>query len=557
MPTELTDGFSLAAQVPAALLRKVFSPSFLQALPGLNRTAPSGKQLTLWFTAADLAFPPKPLPFVNPIEVDLSFTARLSGEYDEVRGIIRIRTAVTQMRVGSGGDAFIAPVIDFRPGAVDSFEVSGLTPAQEPIWGPEITSAVKPTLASMSPFTAGPLFPDRNARFFLNTHPDASYGPGNGVLSVYIWTAGGDPPPIPPVIVPRRLSADRAVALVPRDRVEQAIDAGLQANGLKNLPKEVGGTTLTSFSFAWRDFGVGAGHFYFSGTADHTLGSVRFEAWVQLYVEHGQAKVNVLRTRHDAGFFIDLADLFTAGAITRTLEEVLPRAVRGIGGGAFGDLGLFATDAVPEPQAFATMDVDGNVDVWPGGLGIPARLVARPVTSTFPPPVYLWGHVGNREFHTGTCEYGRRIKNPARFPTWMRAVELGYNGCLYCQSEYDVAAVGQLLVDVAGAVSSVPEVTARLVSEVRRFGVIVRPPVERLDGRFGRQESTGSRVYRSAPLVPGTWEVIVTHQDWTVSMTVEVGRAWRSEGTWHGTATMVRAEVGSPEVGSETVPPRM
>ncbi|TYB96889.1 hypothetical protein FXF53_21005 [Micromonospora sp. WP24] len=559
MPTELTDGFSLAAQVSAALLRKVFAGSFSQVLPGLTATVAGGRQLTIWFEGSEsgLTLLPKPLPFVNPIQVDLPFIARLSGEYDEFHGTIRIRTAVTQVRVESGGETFIAPVIDFRPNAIDSFEVPGDEAAEDLVWRPAIASVVKPALANISPFTAGPLFPGRDAQFFLNIHPDASYGPGTGVLAVYIWADGGGPPPIPSTINTRNLSADRAVALVPRDRVEQAIEAGLQANGLRDLPRDIGGVTITALSVNWRDFGIGGGHFYITGTADHTLGDVDFEAWVQLYVEHGAVRVNVLRTKHDASFFIDLADVFSGGAITRMLEEVLPRAVGGIGLGAFGDIAIFATDAVPEPQAFAIMDIDGPVDVWPSGLGIPAHLVARSVTSSFPLPEYLWGHAENREFHERTCSYGRFIKRPVRLPTWMRAVELGYNGCWHCQREYNVVAIGQLFVDVVGSASSMPKVTARLVSDVQRFGVTVRPRVEELSGQLGWNVSTGSRLYQSVPLVPGVWEVAAAEGDWSIITTVQVGRAWRSEGEIHGTATMVHAEVGSSDVSVEMVQPRV
>ncbi|GGQ28968.1 hypothetical protein [Streptosporangium pseudovulgare] len=79
--------------------------------------------------------------------------------------------------------------------------------------------------------------------------------------------------------------------------------AGDRKRALKNLPEEVGGITLTSLSFAWRGFGFGfgVGHLCFSGTADRILGGLRFEARVRLYAEHGQVKVNAIRTRHDAG----------------------------------------------------------------------------------------------------------------------------------------------------------------------------------------------------------------------------------------------------------------
>lgn len=557
MPRELTDGFDLAAQIPEEMLRKVFRASFLRLLQGLNQTVAGGQQLTLWFESASLSLLPKPLPFVNPIEVSLPFLARLSDQYDEVRGTISIRTQVTQVQVGSGADSFIAPIIDFQPNAIESFVVGGLSPEAHAIWAPPITSAVKPTLDRISPFTAGPLFPQRNAQYFLNTDPEVPYGTGAGALGVYIWTGGGTAPRPPANITPRRLSADEAVALVPRDRIEQAIEAGLQANGLRNLPKDVGEVTITAFNYQWRDFGVGDGHFYFTGKVDHWLGDVSFEAWIKLWVQQGTVKVRVVRTDHDGSFLVDVADLFSAGAITRTLEEILPRAVGSVGGAAFGNLGVFASDTVPEPQAFARMEVSGNIGIWPSGLSIPADLVSADVSWSFPPPTYLLGHPVTREFHAQFCEYGRLIKNPARFPTWMRAIQIGYNGCWFCQSSRNVVAIGQLFVEVAGEATPMPKVTARLTSEVKRFDVVVTPPEETLQGKFGWDEEDQARTYRSKPLVPGTWEVTVTHEDWSITTTAEVGKAWMSNGVTHGTATLVHVAVGSDEASSELVPPRL
>jgi hypothetical protein len=85
-----------------------------------------------------------------------------------------------------------------------------------------------------------------------------------------------------------------------------------------------------------------------------------------------------------------------------------------------------------------------------------------------------------------------------------------------------VVAIGQLFVDVAGEVSPMPKVTARLVSEEKRIGVIVRPPIEALQGRFSWQPTANSRAYRSDPLVPGTWEVTVMHEDWVVTTVVKI-----------------------------------
>lgn len=554
MPTALTDGFSLAALVPESLLSQVFSRTFLQTLPGLTVDVGQGRQVTLWFHGASLSLAPRPLSFVNPVVVEIGFTARLTSEYNQVTGTIRLRTNVTQIRVESGAESFVAPVLDLRTNALDGFEVSGLTPQEKPVWEPPITAAIKPRLAAVSPLTAGPLLPDRGVEYFLTTDPSTPYGAGDGVLAVHVWSEPGPPPNLPLTLAPRNVRANRAIALVPRDRVDQAIDASRETHGLKNLPTQVDDVTLSALSIQWHEFGVGQGHFYITGTVDHWSGDVNFEAWLQLIAVDGKVKVNVLRTRQNIGVFADVLDLFSGGAITRALEEILPRAVSGIGGGAFGELDIFATGVVPQAQAFATMSINGPIDVWPDGLGVPAQYVARDVTSSFPPLQYLLGHRGTREFHTEGCKYGVLVKNPSRFPTWERAIQLGYNGCWYCQSDFNVVATGHLTVVVAGDKMPIPVVTARLVSRVERFGVVVTPPVEELSGRFGWDSQAQVRRYPCEVLVPGSWEVTVSLEQWTVTTVAEVGPAWQSGGTAHGTITVVRVTVGLADIVVERTP---
>ncbi|MFN8076848.1 MAG: hypothetical protein U0Q15_15720 [Kineosporiaceae bacterium] len=557
MASPLTDGFSIAALVPEAMLSQVFSRTFLQRLPGMTVDAGQGRTLTVWFTSASLDLAPKPFPLVNPVVAQLGVLARMTGQWDEVVCTIVVRTHVTQVRVGSGDAAFVAPMIDFRTAAPDGFEVGGLNADQTPIWEPVLRAAVVANLAAISPLTAGPLLPEAGgAEYFLTTDPATPYGAGNGVLAVHVWSDGGQPPDPPRSLAPRNVRADRAVALVPRDRVDAAIQAGLAANGLKDLPVDVQDLTITAFRIEWREFGQGGGHFYISGTVDHWSGDVDFEAWVRLIVVNGKVTVNVVRTRADTGFLADVADLFTGGVITRTLEEVLPRAVGGIGGGAFGGLGAFATDALPQQAAFATVSVNGSIDIWPDGLGVPARLVPVDVTSSFPPPTYLRGHEGTREFHTTGCPFGALVKHPRRFPTWQRAVQLGFNGCFTCQNEFNVVAVGRLAVVVSGEGpgGASTQVTARLVRAPKRFGITPRPPQETLSGKFGWHAQEQARHYTSEVLVPGTWEVTAAQGPWSVTTTVDVGKSWTSDGTRHGTKTVVRVAVGAPGAVVEQVP---
>lgn len=579
MPTELTDRFHLAAQVSGTLLAKVFATAFAQKMPGLETTV-GDKRLTLWFREEDvnLVLLPTPLPTTVPVQVTMPFLARMSGQYDEVVGTIRVRALMTTKKVGADTASYISPAVYFTPEALASLEVSGLHPEKAPIWVPVITAGVKPKLAMLNGVPAGPLFSDRSTQFLLGSYPDAPYGRTGktGVLAVFIWS-GDSPPPRPVALNTRNIYDDEAVALVPRDQVDAAIIKGLQEDGLMDLPKMVGGVAITALSpISWREYGRGGGHFYFSGVADHPLGTVRFEAWLDLFFEYAPAgeepkppkvKVRVIRTKHDASFWIDFFDLFSAGAITHAIEEALPRAVGSIGAGAFGDVDVFATSAVPGPEVFGHMKVGVSIDIWPSGLGIHASWVSNPVNSSFPLPTYLRGHRLSREFHSQDCELGRRIKNPTRFPTWMRAIELGYNGCWHCQREYNVVAVGLLFVEVLEPVPQMLTVTARLLNSVQRFGITVRPEVEVLQPRLGGVppaprvrtyvpvDFDRKPLHQPVPIVPGQWEVTVSDDgNWRVTAVVEVGKAWKSDGKSLGTATVVRFEVGSPQTSWKKIP---
>jgi hypothetical protein len=574
MPSDLTDGYTLAAQIPVSILHKVFSDTFTQLMPGLEKTLTDGRKITIWFQEhkTDIGYMgditlkllPQPFLLVNPIEIGLPFKARLSGEYDELYGRITIRTELTTLRIGS----FLSPAIDFHPENVNSFEVTGwgeadawphrpLTPETHAIWAPAITEALKPALADVSPVTAGLVFPEIDTQFLVNSYPDVTFGsPSNrvtGLLCVFIWAPGTTPPPVPSSVTPRNIYRYTAMALVPRDRVEQAIDEGLEASGLKNLPVDVGGADLTSIAIEWRDFGQGDGHFYMHGNVEADIGGAGIEAWVKLHIIEGQTKVDVIQTKIDGDLLFDIADFVTAGLVSRTLDEVLPRAVGNIGTGAFGELGVFASGAVPEPQAFASADISGNIYIWPGGLGIPASLSATTeVTSSFPPPRYFRGHSRSREFHLPSCDYARFAA--VRIPSRERAIELGYNGCWHCQRDYNVASWGTLQVLVAPTTVWPPaKVTGRLASDVERFGVTVRPGIQDFSLNRFYSPVPGYRYYSGSPLVRGTWEVTITQGDWTAITTVESGKAWPdADGKVHGTYTRVMAEVGSQVVTSDT-----
>jgi hypothetical protein len=213
----------------------------------------------------------------------------------------------------------------------------------------------------------------------------------------------------------------------------------LVRQGLKNLPAPVprqDGLSLTALSIGWD-----TGFFFITGAAKKEVGpftgSVTFQAWVQLYVADSKVDVIVRRTDQDGDWLLDVGDLFTAGAITRLLEEIIPRAVSSIGGGAFGSLSVFAS-GVPAEQAFATVHALGNVGIHLTGLSIPVIPVGDDTQN--PPAVpYHRGNTDTREFHVAGCQFGDKLKavRLRQFPTWQAAIAAGYNGCWTCQREFN------------------------------------------------------------------------------------------------------------------------
>lgn len=549
MARELTDGFPLAAQIAEAVVDRVFANTLLGRLPTLT-AAPSGRAIQVWFDRPTTTLVPGPNPLQNIVQVSLPMTARLADRGDESSATLVVRPSLSQVEVEHGGRKLLAPMVDFRALGTQSFEVVGAVPEYvEPL-----RAVLVETLKARSPIIGGPLLPDPGRQVFFRTYTVAAATSQADVLAVFVDDGSG-------AALPAHVTArcgDRVVALVPDDLVRQRMDAGLAARGLANLPAPMPGQedyTLHRLGIELR-----TGHVYVSGRAEGSWGpfsgSVDFEAWLQLWAEGQRIEVNVLRTKTDADALLDFADFFSAGAITRMLEEELPKAVGSIGGGAFGSMALF-TDDVPASAAFAAARAFGSVLVLPIGLGIPLDLTSTAAPARVDPP-YLRGHEESREFHVSHgCAFGDLIasRNLRRFPTWQRAVALGYNGCTTCSPEFNVTAEGRLVVRLTtpndGQNRPVPRISAEFNDNVVRFGVAVHPLREEIRAGRGFIDEAGQVAFSTSRwgLVPGEWSVTVTWGDWTVTQTVRVERAWtNAQGQAQGLRTFLEARRGDPQL---------
>jgi len=469
----------------------------------------------VWFDWPKLRFVHNPSVLVNLVELTLPFTARLRDRFDEAIGTLTARPSLVQTTVASGGGQLTAPMIDFRSSASDAFALDiNVEDYREPVMAAMVSS-----LRDISPFTAAPLFPDTGRQFFFRTYEDVLAGIDPGMLCIFI-DDGGSPPALPSTVVPNDAWRLKSVGLVPRDRVEVEIQAGLVKQGLDHdhLPAPVpgqDGLTMTALAIEWHNE-----FFLITGEVEADVGpftnTVTFTAWVHLAVEDAKVTVRVVRTDQDGDWLLDVIDFLSAGAITRLLEEVIPRAVSSVGGSAFGSLSMFA-EAVPSEQAFAAVRPSGNIGIFLTGLSIP--VVPATVESISPPKVpYYRGNVRAHEFHVAGCEFGDKVSEDhvRQFSTWQAAIAAGYNGCWTCQREFNVVQFADLRVEITDLDAFVPlteelSVVAEYTGNARRFDVPLGPITEvplKVDRRFDEASATYIALLRD--LVPGPWTVTVT-----------------------------------------------
>jgi hypothetical protein len=115
MASELTNGYTLAAHIPADFAARIFRPTFLRLLPEFTRQV-DGRTIDVWFGWLELRFIHNPNILVNLVEVILPFTA-LRDRFDEAIGVLTAHPSLIQTVVMSGADQLTAPMFDFRTSA--------------------------------------------------------------------------------------------------------------------------------------------------------------------------------------------------------------------------------------------------------------------------------------------------------------------------------------------------------------------------------------------------------------------------------------------------------
>lgn len=545
MVRELTDGFPVVAQVSEALVDQIFAYTFLRSFPTMTTKTALG-EIHIWFEKPTTTLLPSKNPLQNIVQISLPMIARLVERGDESTATLVVRPSLAQVSIDNGDHQLLAPMVDFRALGSKAFEVTAAVPEyREPLH----TTLVE-VLMARSPIVAAPLLPDPGKQVFFRSYTVAAGTSQANILGVFV--DDGSETALPKQVVAR--CDDRAITLVPEDLVRQHIGAGLAANGLGTLPASIPGqegSTLNSLKIELR-----TGHVHVSGSADASWGlisgSIEFEAWLQLWADGPRIDVHVLRTKADTDASLSFVDFFSAGIITRVLEESLPNAISSIGTSAFSSIALF-TDKVPVSTGFAASRAFGDVLVLPSGFGIPVVLTSDNVPAVEYPP-YLRAHKLSREFHTPHgCLFGDLIagQNLRRFPTWQLAVSSGYNGCATCMPAFNVSAEGRIFIHLScpgdDSIEVAPVVYAEFSDNTERFGVSVHPPQENLKFSSGFIAADGRLTFVSdhRNLVPGKWLINIHWGNWTVNQMVKVKRTWTdSQGKAQGLRTFLEGSLG-------------
>ncbi|MFN8196350.1 MAG: hypothetical protein U0R80_18945 [Nocardioidaceae bacterium] len=286
---------------------------------------------------------------------------------------------------------------------------------------------------------------------------------------------------------------------------------------------------------------------------------VTFKVFIQPLIQNGQVVVNVLGTQQSFdGGVANVADLLTAGAITRLMEEMVPKALDGLALGSLQGLDFFATSVGSRDGAPATV---GQIPtVRANGLVIPYDVAVASAPQPVTPP-YLRGHTQSHEFHVTPCPFGDLIKtkNLRRFPSASFALLKGYDGCSTCQPDFNVASFADVEVDLAHPEGVEEGAEARLQLDYNdtlvRFGITLAPDPEVRDAPFSPPDATGVPTHHFFlnHVVPASSTLTLSCGSWSATVPVILAKRFiDAQGSLQGPVTRARATVGQP--GIEFIP---
>lgn len=547
MSLDLSHGFLGEVQYDAGMVQDVFAANFLRRA-GLVQMQLPDRDLAMWFDKPVVELLKGGDPAVPRVQVTLRLIARLSDRSDEARVFLTARGTIVDRKVQVDTTTRACPSVDFGNSPPTDFAQTLTTNSA---YDPFVLPAVRQVL-QRDPFALGPLATASGKRSY-RTYFDVPNRP-EGLLVAFIAALVE---PTHPAAVPDRLTGAEVILLVPDDLVNPAITSGLSQAGLGTLPAPLNAdVTVNSLQVTLQQ-----GHIAIVGAATNTteiLGipvdtDFTFKAFVQPLVNpDGSVGIHVITTQQDlVGAGSDLADLLTAGALTRLMEELLPEAISGISLGALSGLDFFSAD-IPAPDESAPARPDSLPVVFANGMGIRFDVNANVPPEILPP--YIRGHQVSRQFHITGCQFGDLIgaANLRQFPSTDAAVTMGYDGCSVCQPDFHVPEFGSISIDVAHPPGveqgQLVTVRATYAGDLVRFGIPLAPePEETVSAGIADVGSGPTHFLAVDHVVPTDWKVTATCGSWSAETTVRVTtRVREPDGSVTGDRTELRATVGQP-----------
>jgi hypothetical protein len=549
MSLDLSGGFMAAAQLEGRFPDFIVSANFLAANTVLDVGQPDGSTLTLWFDEPSVALP-REAP--DSAEIHIGMTARLSNRIDEGSVSVVGRGRIVDHTVTSGGRTFASPALDLGQAG----DVVLSSPTGSPFEGPAL-AAVTTILRSQSPWVLGPAALGSGARAYRSYVAEDGF---QNHLVTFLPAAGQ---PTPPGIERFVSVTTDAAVVIPDDIVNLALSGAMTQAGLASFPVQINpDVRATRLSVSLQQ-----GHILVDAAGVVTtdiLGididtDVTFKVFIQPLIQNGRVVVNVLGTQQSFdGAVADVADLLTAGAITRLMEDMLPRALDGLALGSLQGLDFFASSLAPRDGASAAV---GEIPtVRANGLVIPYDVSIEGSPQPVKPP-YIRGHRESHEFHVTPCPFGDLIKekNLRRFPSASFALLKGYDGCSTCQPDFSIASFADVEVELAhpDGVEELAEATLQLDynDSLVRFGITLAPDPEVRKAPFSPPDANGVPTHHFflGHVVPASSTLTLTCGSWSQSVPVVLAKRFiDAQGGLQGPVTKARATVGQP--GIELVP---
>ena len=547
MAQELTNGFDLEAHISEDAIERVFQSYYWLGNFPSHAEHPfvsAGEQhsLEIFFHQPALRFVEEP-GMDNAVRLSFQFLVRLSNQDEEHTGTARLVLSATRLSTPDGQHGLGIAFASVGPGEFD-FSLDSNYPEWQDIVRPLVLSNLLSTAENV--WLSPPSGIDLGALVW-RTYPNAS--PRFAAAFVDL---GGNAGSAPPTVSPYITSPDRDIRFgMPVERVNQHINSELAKNGLADLPTDIehdGDTyTVEALSIELKDH-----YLYITGTID----DADFKAWANLSISGGAIQVGVTSLDIDLPWYLDILDVFTAGTISRIVEDTLPGALEAIGGGSLSGLGIFAS-AVPGSDLVVDIQTGGAIHTSAQGLLIGGSVT--PVFDALPTvkPTYIWGNKDTKEFHRRPCPYGDKLKwqRTVLFISEEAAIRDGFNGCWTCAREYSHPA-GRLSVGIQ-SFDGTPNEQREVEVALRGFltepivvdGVEVTNPPFALDfKRKIKADESGhwSFISHQGLLVPGNWRIKVKLEDWEGECTMRI----KPTATNFGASNKMAFTVGKSEGNS-------